>query len=127
LLVTVRASFCLSPRIELSPADIRAKIIEVAALPEIIALMKDENTWVRQDATKTILSLAGHGMDLLYSTPQTEPPSDDLVAKIIESPALPEIIALLKHAEVDMRRDAVNTISSLAGHGISLLRTIAAD
>jgi HEAT repeat protein len=124
---TVRAFFGLSPLTEPSSDDIRAKIIELAALPEIIALTRDENTWVRQDATKTILSLAGHGMDLLYSTPPTEPSSDDIVAKIINPTVLPEIIALMKHGDSGVRQAAVNTISRLADRGMSRLRIITND
>jgi hypothetical protein len=54
----------------------------------------------------------------------TDPSSDDIRAKIAESTALSEIIALMKDNDEGVRQAAVNTISSLAGRRMNFLRAI---
>jgi hypothetical protein len=47
--------------------------------------------------------------------------------KIIESAALSEIIMLMKDGYSDVRQVAIDTISSLAGHGMNLLQAAITD
>jgi len=47
-------------------------IIESTALPEIIALMKDENWEVRLTATNAISRLVRHGMNILWTSTTTD-------------------------------------------------------
>jgi hypothetical protein len=89
--------------------------------------MKAENWRVRLAVPGVISSLAGHGMDLLQSSPPTEPSSDDIRAKIIESTAFSEIIALMKDENSWVRGAATNAITSLAGRSMNLLQTTITD
>jgi hypothetical protein len=54
--------------------------------------------------------------------PPTEPSSDDIRAKIIESTAFSEIIALMKDKNSSVSGAATNAISSLAGYGMNPLQ-----
>jgi hypothetical protein len=53
---------------------------------------------------------------------QTETSSDDIRAKIVNSTALSDIIALMEEERWELRQAATNVISGLVGYGMNLLQ-----